>query len=336
MSRPAGGSARRHSRARTIGTRDGVSSAPRCYSTSMSPPVLSAIQPDDAPSPVDRLGGPLVQLFVNPRAGSWRRRRIAALKAAFEAAGARVILTPSLRGRLEVAADVDHVCAVGGDGTVRHVAAAVARDVRGLPMSVYPLGTVNLLARECGYSADPDIFVQRALRTSATRHHYAGLIGETLILNCASVGPDSLTVERLSPRLKRLIGRFAYVVAFASVLARWPRPRLLIAANGEEIACEAVYVAKGRYFAGDWSFAAAAAVNEPCLHVVALRHATRLAMLRFAWALLREREPGDSIRFTCAELTIRGDTACPIQADGDIVAHLPVHIGLAEQTLAFA
>ena len=303
----------------------------------MTPPALPAAVPDDPVAAGDRARQPTtVQLFVNPRAGSWRRRRIAALKASFEASGARVNLTPSLRGRLEVASGVDHVCAVGGDGTVRHVAAAVGRDPRALPMSVYPLGTVNLLARECGYSADPDVFVRRALVTPARRRHYTGLIGETLILNCASIGPDSMTVERLSPRLKQLIGRAAYAVALCRMIGSWPRHRLSIVANGAEIACEAVYVAKGRFFAGDWSFAADAAVDVPLLHVVALRYATRLAMLRFAWALLREREPGNAIRFTCTELTIRGDAACPVQADGDIVAHLPVEITLAKNTLAFA
>lgn len=284
----------------------------------------------------DRGRAPVVQLFVNPHAGSWRRRRISALKAAFEASGAQVILTPSLRGRLEVADDVDHVCAVGGDGTVRHVAAAVARDPRALPMSVYPLGTVNLLARECGYSPDPRIFVQRALKTPPGRNHYTGLIGDTLILNCASIGPDSLTVDRLSPRLKRLIGRAAYGVALCGMLAHWPRPRLRVIANGEAIACEAVYIAKGRYFAGDWSFAMTAAVDQPLLHVVAFRRATRFAMLRFAWALLRGRDPSHAVGFTCTALTIDGDADWPVQADGDIVAHLPVHIDLAQHTLAFA
>jgi diacylglycerol kinase (ATP) len=302
----------------------------------MTSPAFPAMTPGDAI--VAGVGARpwIVQLFVNPRAGSWRRRRIAALKASFEASGARVILTPSLRGRLEVADDVDHVCAVGGDGTVRHVAAAVARDQRQLPMSVYPLGTVNLLARECGYSPDPAVFVRRALKTPAARHHYTGLIDETLILNCASVGPDSMTVDRLSPRLKRLIGRAAYGVALARIVGRWPRHRLSVVANGEAVACEAVYVAKGRFFAGDWSFASAAAVDEPLLHVVALRYATRFAMLRFAWALLRGCDPGNAIRFTCTALTIRGDAACAVQADGDIVAHLPVDITLAKETLAFA
>ncbi len=309
-----------------------------CYGVAMVPPASPVITPlpvDNSAAAGDPGWRPTVQLFVNPHAGSWRRTRIARLKQAFEAAGARVLVTPSLRGRLDVADAADHVCAVGGDGTVRHVAAAVNRAGRALPMSVYPMGTVNLLARECDYPSDPDAFVRRALAIPPRRRHFTAVADDILILNCASVGPDSDTVAALSPRLKRVLGRGAYAVALCALLIRWPRRRLQVTHDGQTIDCGAVYVAKGRYFAGDWSFAPAAAVDRPLLHVVALPQATRIAFLHFAWALFRDRLPADAIRFTCTDLTINGDAAAPLQADGDIVAHLPVKIRIAEDTLIF-
>ncbi|WP_419828253.1 diacylglycerol/lipid kinase family protein [Sphingomonas sp.] len=276
-----------------------------------------------------------IQLFVNPRAGTWRLRRVAALRRAFEAQGATVLVAPSHGGPLAIAETVDHVCAVGGDGTVRHVAAAVARASRPLSMSVYPLGTVNLLARECGYLHDPVAFARRVTATPPKRTHYAAAIGDVPVLTCASVGPDSRAVERVSPWLKRLIGRAAYIVAFCGLLARWPRSSLRVVADGRNVCCEAVYVAKGRFFAGRWSFAPAAAVDDPLLHVVALERASRLTMLRFAWALLRGRVPRDATCFTCSALTIEGAERFAVQADGDIVARLPVEIGVGLGTIAF-
>jgi diacylglycerol kinase family enzyme len=285
---------------------------------------------EDGPWPARR-----VQLFVNPGAGRWRRRRLAALKRAFEATGAIVLVAPSHGGPLTIASGVDHVCAVGGDGTVRHVAAAVTRTCPPPPMSVYPLGTVNLLARECGYPSDPVAFVRRVTATPPRRSHYAAAIGDVPVLTCASVGPDAFAVERVAPMLKRWIGRAAYIVAFCGLLARWRRPSLRVVADGRDVRCEAVYVAKGRFFAGRWSFAPAAAVDDPLLHVVALERASRRAMLRFAWALLRGRPPADTIRFTCSALMIDGAGDVAVQADGDIVARLPVRIGIAPETLAF-
>ena len=106
---------------------------------------------------------PVIQLFVNAKAGSSSRRRVAALRRELEAAGARVILTPT-GDPLAVAERRDPYLAVGGDGTLRHVTAALGRAGRPRPMSIFPTGTVNLLAREYGYRRDPVSFAGRILR----------------------------------------------------------------------------------------------------------------------------------------------------------------------------
>jgi diacylglycerol kinase (ATP) len=281
----------------------------------------------------------VVQLFVNPDAGSASRRRLAALIAAFGAAGARVILSESRIAPPAIDPDATLVCAVGGDGTLRHVAAAVTRAGRPLTLGIYPSGTVNLIAREAAYPRDPAAFVARMLGDAPRRRHHSGLIGAVPVFGCASVGPDSAAVAALSPRLKRLLGRMAYVLAFLGVLARWPRPQLETTADGRTIPCEAVYVAKGRYFAGPWSFAPDASVEDALLHVVALRRARRRDFARFVWTLWRRRPlAGDPniACFTTADLRIESGDAPPLQADGDIVAHLPVRLAIGPGALSFA
>jgi len=281
---------------------------------------------------------PIIQLFVNAKAGSSSRRRVAALRRELEAAGARVILTPTGHDDLAVAEESTHICAVGGDGTLRHVAAALGRSGQPRVMSIFPTGTVNLLAREYGYSRNPLSFAGRILRDAPPRLQRMARIGEIMMFTCASVGPDADAVAAVSPRLKRAIGRAAYGVAFLGALIRWPRRRLSVETDGQTMACEAVYVAKGRYYAGPWSFAPAAAADDPFLHVVALRHARRRDFVRFLWALLRHddlaRDP-NLIQFTCASLRIEGADA-PLQADGDIVGRLPAEIAIDPIAQPFA
>jgi diacylglycerol kinase family enzyme len=290
-------------------------------------------------SPATNIAAPTIQLFVNPRAGSASKRRIAALRRELEAAGARVIETPSSEGALAVAEDTTHVCAVGGDGTLRYVTAAVARAGRPIPMSIFPSGTVNLLAREYGYGREPAAFARRILGSGKARLGRYAHLGDTMMFTCASVGPDSAAVAALDPGLKRIIGRLAYGVAFLRVLIEWPRPGLRLQANGETIDCEAVYIAKGLYYAGPWSFAPHAAADDPFLHVVALRRARRRDFARFMWALLLHRRDlsGDPnlVRFSCDALRIEADGAPPLQADGDIVATLPVDLKIAAETQSF-
>jgi len=280
---------------------------------------------------------PIIQLFVNAKAGSSSRRRVAALQRELEGAGARVIVTPT-GGDLIVAKEATHICAVGGDGTLRHVTAALWRSGQPRPMSIFPTGTVNLLAREYGYSRNPLSFAGRILRDTPPRLQRMARIGETMMFTCASVGPDADAVAGVSPALKRAIGRAAYGVAFLGTLIRWPRRVLSVEADGRTIGCEAIYVAKGRYYAGPWSFAPGAAADDPFLHVVALKRARRRDFVRFLWALLHHddltRDP-NLIRFTCAALTIAGAEA-PLQADGDIVAHLPAEIAIDPTPQPFA
>lgn len=280
-----------------------------------------------------------VQLVVNPTAGTYRGSIVAALQRAFERAGAQVILSECAPGvAFTIHPEAHHVCSIGGDGTVRHVALASAACGRAIPLSIYPTGTINLIHREARCSLVPDHYAERVLRGAAARQHYAVSLNETLFLACASVGPDSAAVAALSPHLKRRIGRLAYAVAFCRTLLRWPRHEIILEADGRTISCEAFYVAKGRFFAGPWSFAPAARLHAPELHVVALGKVTRLRYLRFLLTMLVgariDRVPGASC-FSCTELSARSAHALPVQADGDIVAALPVTLSLRPDPILF-
>lgn len=280
----------------------------------------------------------VVQLFYNPASGSYSPRRIRALAQALEAEGAEVVETPSVDGPPVVSDRATHVCIAGGDGTVRHVAMNLARCGRSLPAAIFPAGTVNLLAREGSFRRSAAACARELLAASSGLPHHPVALGETMFLACASAGPDSLAVAGVTPRLKRRIGRLAYAVAFLAVLWNWPRPRLKLLANGAEVDCEAVYVAKGRYFAGPWSFAPKARVGERLLHVLALPTARRRDYLRFVWTLLRGRDPGASagaIAFTCTELRLSGEDGFPVQADGDVVAHSPVDFAIGSAPIHF-
>lgn len=280
---------------------------------------------------------PVVQLFFNRSAGGHCPRRLDALRAGLEAKGARVLLSECGPGfAIEVGDETSHVCAVGGDGTVRHVALALARCGRPLPLSAYPAGTVNLLHRERPFATDPEGHALRLLGAEAGGALHPARVNDSLFLACASVGPDSRAVAQVSLPLKARIGKLAYAVAFARLLLDWQRRPIRLAWDGGTLECEAFYVAKGRYFAGPWSFAPKASVAEPLLHVVALKTARRRDFLRFALALWLGRSAGDlpgAAAFTCTGLTAEADVPLPLQADGDPVGTLPARIALHDSSL---
>jgi len=124
-------------------------------------------------------------------------------------------------------AGADTVAAVGGDGTVRAVAAGV-RDT-GVSMAIVPQGTGNLLARNLGLP----LALERAVEVAyadATRAIDLGLLqatrqdgstsGEEVFLVIAGMGIDAEMLRATKPALKKSIGWMAYADAVWRTLPR--------------------------------------------------------------------------------------------------------------------
>ncbi len=280
----------------------------------------------------------IVQLVGNPVAGRHKAKRVAALARALETHGAIVHVTPCTHEPPPIAPETTHVVVAAGDGTVRHVAGAIARSGHPAALSIYPLGTINLLAREAGYPGDPAAFARMVLAGEPTRPHYPVKLDEGYFFACAGVGPDSAAVAGVSSGLKRRVGRLAYGAAMLGVLARWPRPMIALTVGERRVECEAFYVAKGRFYAGSYSFARAAGVHLPTLHVVALTRCRRRDYLRFVATLASH---GDVALLPYVEVlegpTLKAEAAepLPLQADGDVVCALPVTMTVSETALLF-
>ncbi|HKR15909.1 diacylglycerol/lipid kinase family protein [Rhizorhapis sp.] len=280
---------------------------------------------------------PVIQIFANPSAGGFRTKRLVEFQDQLVRCGARVSVSPSMPGAtLCVNSATTHIWAFGGDGTARHVAGAAADCGRPISVGIYPAGTVNLLAREMAlpYKRTPAL---TTLDEVNPRQHFLGELNGKIFLTCASAGPDSRIVARLPSRLKRLCGKYAYGVMFLAELLSWRRNPITLTWENGSAECEAFYVAKGRFYAGPWSFAPYASVTDPHLHVVMLPIANRRRYLRFLVALLCnsvERCPG-LIRFSCSNLEASAERSVPVQIDGDAVAMLPVKIGVKPNPLTF-
>ena len=281
---------------------------------------------------------PVVQVIANPRAGRHKAPRIAALVRALEDQGATVHYAECGAAPPPIRPDATHVCVAAGDGTVRHVAGMIAREGHRVALSIYPAGTINLLAREAGYPRGAADFARLVLASEPRRRHYPVTIGDGYFFACAGVGPDSFAVARVSSRLKRMVGRLAYGAASLGLLLRWPRHRIVLSCGEGEIECEAFYVAKGRYYAGPWSFAPKARLDEPLLHVVALKQARRRDYAWFVWTLLRGGEVAGLANvaiMTGTTVSASAEAALPLQADGDIVGALPATMTVGEAPLVF-
>lgn len=265
-------------------------------------------------------------------------RRIEALAAAFVAAGHDVAEIDSYHAELpDKAAMADCICIVGGDGTVRDVMARLQQLPVTPRVAVYPLGTINLIAREAGYVTDYETFVKRATSADAPNLFHAVTMNEGLMLVCASVGPDSAAVAAVTRDLKKKFGRFAYVFSAVRLLYRWPRHRIDVSVDGESHQCEAAYLLNGKYYGGRWSLDTIASLRSPSLQVLMLPTARRRDYLRLIASTILHPAFADPRwqRRTGSSIELRSTSALPVQADGDITAVLPVSLSIQPNAMAF-
>ncbi len=279
-----------------------------------------------------------ILLIFNQHAARVNERRIDALESAFTGAGHPVVRIDSYDPLMpEQARSAECICIIGGDGTVRDVMARLADMPATARIAIYPLGTINLIAREAGYVTDCDRFVARATSADAPNLFHMVRMNDGLVLVCASVGPDSAAVAGVSADMKERFRRFAYLLSALKLLYRWPRNQLEVRVDGEDHACEAAYLLNGKYYAGPWTLDAKASMRTASIQILLLPKARRRDYVRLIAATIVHPVFGDRKwqRLTGSIVDISSAKALPVQADGDITATLPVKFSIRPGAVAF-
>lgn len=224
------------------------------------------------------------------------------------------------------------VVAAGGDGTIAEVAAGLAGNVARL--GVIPLGTANVLARELGLPVAPDA-VARALAFGRTRALWPGIATSPtdtrLFVQMLGVGLDAQVVHRLPWRLKRVLGRGAYVLQTLREMCRYDYAPIRLRVDGVAQEAGSVIVTKGRLYAGHYMLAPAAHSSQPGFSVALFDGRGPWSALMYGAALplnLLPNTPGLRLLRASRVEIMESDTLA--QADGDPASALPVSITDAE------
>ena len=297
-----------------------------------------------APAPLRRR----VLIIANPAAGRARssRRLLDRVVRALERRGCSVVVRrtgPEVGDAERMArnaeAGFEIIVAAGGDGTLNGVAnGAVANGALAnaphRPLALLPLGTANLLAREIGLPRRPEDLAE-LIAAGPAQPIWPGRAGDRLFLTMASSGFDAEVVAAVNPRLKRFVGRFAFAWAIAVCLWRYRPAELVVRADGADHRAATVVAAKGRFYGGPFVIAPSADPAAPILDLVLFQRSGRLAVLCYLGALLlgRVARRRDVTCLRARAALVSAADSLPVQADGEIVARLPVFLGIAGRPL---
>jgi diacylglycerol kinase (ATP) len=279
-------------------------------------------------------------LLFNPRAGQRRGGR------AFEAVVgelARGFTVEALPTRSpehcrELAAaaardGLDAVFALGGDGTLRVVASALA----GTPtaLGALPGGTTNVVAGALGLPTDP-VAAARLLARAAVRTMDVGRVGEDVFLMQVSGGLDARVLARVAPRWKKRVGKLAVAAAGVAAWSRYDFPLFELDVDGAPAAATGFVVSNLAEYAGALRIVPEARADDRQLELLLYRGRRRRDLLAFAFDLARGRHVrrADVEIRPVARVRVLGPAPAEVQADGDpFRAEPPLEIRLSSRAL---
>jgi YegS/Rv2252/BmrU family lipid kinase len=260
-----------------------------------------------------------------------------------QAAPAGVDIDVRITTRAGEAAELAHqhapgakmVIAIGGDGTVAEVAAAVIE--HGIPLGILAGGSTNIIAREMRVPTDTDAGAALILGPHRVRSIDVGHSDRRVFLHMAGAGFDSRLFARSNSRLKRRIGWLAYLPSAARALTDKPsmvkvvvddrtfeaKSPMVLVANGKSVVHPLMKLASG----------ISKADGKLDVFIVTATGPVALARVLGKAALQRMDESPYVTRMSGKHIEIVADPPLPVQFDGDVDGVTPVILDIEAAAL---
>ena len=240
------------------------------------------------------------------------------------------------------AEQVDWVVIAGGDGTIRALIEQLSNNNYLPYISVFPAGTVNLVAKELLMSGDPYKWAKRVLK-GVEVPVYLGRANGHVFLTVTGIGFDSLVVDNVTEKEKKLLNKLAYVLQGTEIMRKevlfsnW-RYRFQVRIDDEEEWHEAssVIVGKSRYYAGRYNLFRGASLSTPWLYTALFTGAKRADFIRYAACIAMEALglDKDIVVRRAKRLEIRCNVEdFAAELDGDAVTSAPLSIELEDEPI---
>jgi len=292
-----------------------------------------------------------VIISANPKSGSFSRQGLVLeLKNAIESLGFRCELHTDLEQmtnrcqELAQSRELRTVVASGGDGTASKVASLIPH---GIPLTLFPTGSENLLAKYFSISADPAACAHliQKLRTNPID---VMMVNGNVSLLMASIGFDAEVVRRVHQSRKAHVSKMTYWIAIFGTLFRyrWPLLKISIYDENDKMVEEVpggwVFVFNVPRYAAGLSIMNDAIENDGYLDVGVFDQGGLIRSMWYYWNVARgkhhvlkqwRRFRSCSIRIEKADAIAKKGSVASCQADGDWVCELPVTIQIAPRKL---
>lgn len=216
----------------------------------------------------------------------------------------------------------------GGDGSIHSVLPALTHTDTAL--AAIPWGTGNILARELGIPLDWRRAIPALVRGTVRTLDAARVNGRAFCL-FAGAGFDAEVVRNVSPALKRISGRTAFIASVCATTRRWRPFHVKLTLDGEvrdEMAW-VVIVANTSAYTGVVDLPPRVKPDDGVLDVVIVNAApkSRIMWHTAAYALLKRRLP-EASRHRAREIRVETDPPVCVQVDGELCEWTPLDVAV--------
>ncbi len=218
----------------------------------------------------------------------------------------------------------------GGDGTINEVAQALVGSNTAL--AILPSGTANVLAKELRLPRRPEELA-KLIATGRTREISVGRASKPdgswsrYFILMAGIGLDATVIETVSPALKKQWGLGSYIAAGLKTLAAWPLHPFSLTFNAQQHDATFAIVANAANYAAWFTIAPKSRMESDHLDVCLFNSRSRLIYLSYALLSLFGAHTLSSrvIYEPITETYANSSNTTPVQLDGELVGHLPMH-----------
>lgn len=221
----------------------------------------------------------------------------------------------------------------GGDGSLSSaVDELVDRDC---VFALLPLGTANSFARTLGIPLDLDGAIA-TIADGQRRRVDLGVIDGDYFANSAAMGLSPLVGATVPHKLKKVLGRFGYLIWAGIQAVRFKPFHLTIEIGGERHEMDAleVRIANGGFHGGvEVVDAAEVDSGEIVVQAVTGREKNRLLWNWIGILLRLDSRKETVLDFHARSMRLITDPPLPISIDGEVLGHTPATVEVAERAI---
>lgn len=228
---------------------------------------------------------------------------------------------------------VDIIVVNGGDGTINEAVNGIAGTATAL--AVLPGGTANVWAGEIHMRRDPVKAMHQIVHGERRRIDVGRADGRCFLL-MAGIGFDAEIIPRVSRRLKRLIGPFAYIVAgiIAVFRVKTRQARVRIDDAASDMPVYWMLISNTRSYGGITDIMLRAEADDGLIDVGVMHRGGPWHMaIDGIRVLLKRHEGSPNVDYTKARAVAIETPGLPVQLDGEPWGATPMRFEAWTQAL---